>query len=85
MKTQKGPQIIKYCVVISTASLVFILVTMIPVARRASYWNRCLDMTVRWINEKEKNLEGWDQESKETLAVAVCNGAVYEPKIKDGF
>ena len=28
------------------------------------------------------NLKGWDKEAIESLAVAVCNGAVYEPKIK---
>jgi len=58
---------------------------MIPVARRAAYWNQCLNNTIRWINQKEKDLVGWDQGAKETLAVAVCNGAVYEPKIQTKF
>ena len=56
--------------------------SQIPVSRKASYWNRCLDKTVRWINEKEKDLKGWDKKAKESLAVAVCNGAVYEPKLQ---
>ena len=81
MTSQKGPNIIKYCVLLSTASLVFISITMIPVARRATYWNRCIKNTVKWINEKERKLDGWDQEAKETLSVAVCNGAVYEPNL----
>ncbi len=81
MNSKSGPNIIKYCVVTSSAALLFMSIMMIPVARRAAYWNRCLNNTVKWINQKEKDLAGWDKEAKETLAVAVCNGAVYEPKI----
>ena len=82
MSPQKSPNIIKYCVIISTATIILIAVTLIPISRKASYWNRCLVKTVRWINEKEKDLKGWDKEAKESLAVAVCNGAVYEPKLQ---
>ena len=85
MVSHKGPNIIKYCVLLSTASLVFISILMIPVARKASYWNKCLNNTIRWINEKEKDLDGWDLEAKQTLSVAVCNGAVYEPKLKNNL
>ena len=49
---------------------------------KPSYWNQCLDKTLRWINEKEKDLKGWDKAAKESLAVAVCNGAVYEPNLQ---
>ena len=31
---------------------------------------------------EEWNASNWDKETKETLAVAVCNGAVYEPKVQ---
>ena len=82
MSTQKHPNIIRYCVITSTASLVFIAIFLIPVSRKAAYWNRCLDKTIRWINENEKNLKGWNKEAKESLAVSVCNGAVYEPKFQ---
>ena len=82
MSPHKRSNIIKYCVITSTAAIVMIAFTLIPVSRKASYWNRCLDKTVRWINEKEKDLKGWDKEEKESLAVAVCNGAVYEPKVE---
>ena len=30
----------------------------------------------------EMELKTWDRASKESIAVAVCNGAVYEPEIK---
>ena len=82
MAPHKSPNIIKYCVITTTAGIVLIAVTLIPVSRKALYWNRCLNKTVSWINEKEKDLKGWDKEAKESLAVAVCNGAVYEPKLQ---
>ena len=82
MSPNKNPNIIKYCVITSTAAIVLIAISLIPVSRKASYWNRCLEKTVLWINEKEKDLKGWDKEAKESLGVAVCNGAVYEPSIK---
>ena len=82
MSPHKSPNIIKYCVITSTAAIVLIAISLIPISRKASYWNRCLDKTVSWINEKEKDLKGWDKEAKESLAVAVCNGAVYEPKLQ---
>tara|TARA_B100000214_G_C23702060_1_gene505688 strand:- start:263 stop:499 length:237 start_codon:yes stop_codon:yes gene_type:complete len=58
-----------------------IAIELIPVSRQAAYWNRCLDNTVKWINQKG-DLKKWDQKAKESLAVGVCNGAVYEPKLK---
>ena len=33
-------------------------------------------------HQKEMNLKGWGKEAIESLAVAVCNGAVYEPNLK---
>ena len=82
MSSHKGPNIIKYCVITSTVTIVLILISLIPISRRSFYWNRCFDQTVNWINEKEKDLEGWDLIAKQSLAVGVCNGAVYEPKLK---
>ena len=58
-----------------------IAIELVPVSRQAASWNRCFDNTVKWIDEKG-TLKGWDQDAKESLAVGVCNGAVYEPKLK---
>ena len=58
-----------------------IAIELIPVSRQAAYWNRCLDNTVGWVNEAP-DLRGWDRKAKESLAVGVCNGAVYEPNLK---
>ena len=82
MSPNKSPIIIKYCVITSTLAIFFIAITLIPVSRKAAYWNRCLDKTVLWLNEKENGLKGWDKASIESIAVAVCNGAVYEPKFE---
>ncbi len=58
-----------------------IAIELVPVSRRASYWNSCLDDTIEWINEAA-DLNGWSEKAKNSLAVGVCNGAVYEPKLK---
>ena len=58
-----------------------IAIELVPVSRQAAYWNRCLDRTIGWINEAP-DLKSWDKQAKEALAVGVCNGAVYEPKLK---
>ncbi len=58
-----------------------IAIELVPVSRKATYWNRCLDSTLVWINETP-DLSGWNDKAKDSLAVGVCNGAVYEPKLK---
>ena len=82
MSPHKGPNIIKYCVITSTTALVLIVISLLPISKRATYWNRCFNQTISWINEKEKDLSGWDLSAEQSLAVGVCNGAVYEPRLK---
>tara|TARA_B100000902_G_C26751207_1_gene640976 strand:- start:97 stop:351 length:255 start_codon:yes stop_codon:yes gene_type:complete len=82
MSLHKSPNIIKYCVITSTTGIVLIAISLIPISRKSAYWNQCFDKTLRWINQKEIDFEGWDKGAKESLAVAVCNGAVYEPKLQ---
>tara|TARA_B100002019_G_C21076239_1_gene501524 strand:- start:406 stop:660 length:255 start_codon:yes stop_codon:yes gene_type:complete len=81
MSPNKSQNIIKYSVITSTAALVLIAISLIPISRKAVYWNSCFDKTISWFNEKENDLKNWDKASKESIAVAVCNGAVYEPKV----
>ena len=66
---------------IATLALCVIAIELIPVSRQSAYWNRCLDATVGWINQKP-DLNTWSKEAKESLATGVCNGAVYEPTLK---
>ena len=82
MSPNKGPKIIKYCVITSTAALVLIFISLIPISRKALYWNKCFKKTFQWIDKNDMELKNWDRASKEIIAVAVCNGAVYETEIK---
>ena len=59
-----------------------IAIELVPVSRQAASWNRCFDNTLKWIDEKGNLIKGWDKDAKESLAVGVCNGAVFEPKLK---
>ncbi len=58
-----------------------IAIELIPLSRQSASWNRCLDNTIIWINEAP-DFKVWSKTAKESLAVGVCNGAVYEPKLK---
>jgi len=82
MSPSKGPKVIKYCVISSTTAIILIFISLIPISKKAFYWNQCFKKTAQWIDKKEKELQNWDKASKESIAVAVCNGAVYEPKSK---
>ena len=59
-----------------------ISIDLVPSKRQSQKWNKCFTNTARWINKKEKNLAELDKATKDSLAVAVCNGAVYEPTPK---
>ncbi len=104
MSPNKGPKVIKYCVITSTTAIVLIFISLIPISKKAlywnqcfkktfqwidkyeielkSYWNQCFKKTFQWIDKYEMELKSWDIASKESIAVAVCNGAVYEPELK---
>ena len=82
MSPNKGPKVIKYCVITSTTALVLIFISLVPVSKKAFYWNKCFKKTFQWIDKNEMELKNWDKASKESIAVAVCNGAVYEPELK---
>ncbi len=58
-----------------------IAIELIPISRQAAYWNRCLDSTRKWIDETSA-LNRWSEKAKDSLAVGLCNGAVYESKLK---
>ena len=82
MSSNKGPKVIKYGVITSTTAIVLIFISLIPVSKKAFYWNLCFKKTFQWIDKNEMELKNWDKASKESIAVAVCNGAVYEPELK---
>ncbi len=59
-----------------------ISIDLVPLKSQSQRWNKCFENTVSRINKKEKNLEGLVKATKESISVAVCNGAVYKPTPK---
>ena len=82
MSPNKIQNIFKYSLITSTTAIVLIFISLIPISKKAFYWNQCFKKTFQWIDKYEMELKSWDKASKESIAVAVCNGAVYEPKFK---
>ena len=82
MSPNKGPSIIKYCVITSTAALVLITISILPIAKKAYRWNICFNNNLNWINEEEESIKNWHLSAKKSWAVAACNGAVYKPSLK---
>ena len=82
MSPNKGSKVIKYFVITSTTAIVLIFISLIPISKKSYYWNQCFKKTSQWIDKYEMELKNWDKASIESIAVAVCNGAVYEPKLK---
>ena len=58
-----------------------ISIVLFPFSNQASNWNRCLRKTSKTLSQV-KAIKKMDQQSKEVLSVMICNGAVFEPKIK---
>ena len=82
MSPHRNQNIIKYSLISSTTAIVFIFISLIPLTRKAVLWNQCFKNTYQWLDKYEEGLKDWDKASKESIAVAVCNGAVYEPEFK---
>ena len=59
-------------------------IQLIPLSKQASSWNRCLRKTSRSLGQV-KAIQKIDDQSKEVLSVMICNGAVFEPKLKTNF
>ena len=62
-------------------SFTTISIQLIPLAKNASAWNRCIKKTSASLSQV-KAFEQIDSQSKEVLSVMICNGAVFEPKLK---
>ncbi len=57
-------------------------IDLVPSKKQAQSWNKCFKNTAIGFNKKGKNIAELDKATKEYLAVALCNGAVYEPTPK---
>ena len=56
-------------------------IQLFPISKQASSWNRCLRKTSETLSQV-KAVKKMNDESKQVLAVMICNGAVFEPKFK---
>ena len=65
-------------------SFTTVSIQLIPLSRKASSWNRCLKKTSVSLSQV-KAFRQIDDQSKEVLAVMICNGAVFEPKFKSNI
>ena len=63
------------------AGFTTISIQLFPISRQASIWNRCLRKTSETLSQV-KAVKKMNDESKEVLSVMICNGAVFEPKLK---
>ena len=62
-------------------SFTTVSIQLIPLSKQATIWNRCLKKTSESLSQV-KAFQQIDDQSKEVLSVMICNGAVFEPKIK---
>ena len=65
-------------------SFTTVSIQLIPLSKQASSWNRCLKKTSSSLSQV-KAVQKIDDQSKEVLSVMICNGAVFEPKLKTNF
>ena len=61
MSPNKSPNIIKYCVITSTTAIALIFISLIPLSKKAFYWNQCFRKTFQWIDKNEMELKNWDK------------------------
>ncbi len=54
-------------------------IQLFPLSKQALSWNRCLGNTSYTLGQIEA-VKKINDDSREVLAVMICNGAVFEPK-----
>ena len=58
-----------------------IIIQLFPISKQALIFNRCIRKTSQTLIQV-KAVKKMNDESKEVLSVMICNGAVFEPKVK---
>ena len=59
-------------------------IQLIPLSKQASSWNRCFKKTSVSLSQL-KAFQQIDDQSKDVLSVMICNGAVFEPKVRSNI
>lgn len=71
----------KFCLGLLAVGFTTVSITLFPISKLASSWNRCLRKTSETLSQV-KAIKKMNDESKEVLSVMICNGAVFETKYK---
>ena len=71
----------KICLGLFAFALAIVAVELIPLSKQASSWNRCLKKTSETLKQV-KSVQLMDDKGKEVIAVMICNGAVFDTKVK---
>ena len=71
----------KFLIGLLTVCITSLSIQLIPLSRQASIWDRCLKKTSASLRQV-KAVQNMDDQSMEVLSVMICNGAVFEPKLK---
>tara|TARA_B100001250_G_scaffold345163_1_gene314450 strand:- start:121 stop:363 length:243 start_codon:yes stop_codon:yes gene_type:complete len=74
----------KFLLGLIVVSFSTISIQLIPLSKQASSWNRCLKKTSASLSQV-KAVQNIDDQSMEVLSVMICNGAVFEPKVRTNF
>ncbi len=76
-----GDSIQKILLAIISIAFTCVIIELLPVSKRASSWNNCIKKTTETLKQVTA-VQRMDDKGKEVIAVMICNGAVFEPKIK---
>ena len=71
----------KFLLGLIVVSFSTISIQLIPLSKQASSWNRCLKKTSASLSQV-KAVQNIDDQGMEVLSVMICNGAVFEPKVR---
>ena len=71
----------KWSLGLIAVSIATVSIQLIPLSKQASKWNSCVKKTSESLSQV-KAVQNMDDQSKEVLSVMICNGAVFEPKLK---
>ena len=66
---------------VAALALTTLSIQLFPISKQASSWNRCLRKTSETLSQV-KAVKKMADDSREVLSVMICNGAVFEPKLK---
>ena len=74
----------KLFLLITSIAVTCIAIELFPVSKKASRWNSCIKKTTETLKQVT-SVQLMDDKGKEVIAVMICNGAVFEPKIKESI